>query len=120
MQPFPGPGAKVRVSAAGGSDPLWTSNGRELLYRSGEMGEQQFLSAPIVSLSPFRTATPRVLFKARADEYDRTAPVSAWDATADGQRFLLLRNHESTDKPVSAMQVVLDWTDELKRRVPAK
>ena len=64
--------------------------------------------------------TPRVLFKARANEYDRTAPVSAWDTTADGQRFLLLRNHESTDKPVSAMHVVLYWTDELKRRVPAK
>ena len=120
VQPYPGPGEKVRVSAAGGSDPLWTSNGRELLYRSSEMGEQQFLSAPIVSLSPFRTATPRVLFKARANEYDRTAPVSAWDATADGRRFILLRNHESTDKPVSAMHVVLYWTDELKRRVPAK
>jgi serine/threonine-protein kinase len=95
VQPYPGPGEKVRVSAAGGAEPLWTSNGRELLYRSGGPSEQQFLSAPIVSLSPFRTAAPRVLFKAKAPEYDRTAPVGAWDVTADGQRLLLLRNQES-------------------------
>jgi serine/threonine-protein kinase len=120
VQPYPGPGEKVRVSTAGGSEPIWTSKGRELLYRSGGPDEQQFLSAPIVSLSPFRTAAPRVLFKTKPGEYDRTAPVSAWDATADGQRLLLLRNHESTDKPVTTLHVVLHWTDELKRRVAAK
>ncbi len=120
VQPYPGPGEKVRVSTAGGSEPIWTSRGRDLLYRSGGPDEQQFLSAAIVSLSPFRTGTPRVLFRAKPGEYDRTAPVSAWDANADGQRLLLLRNHASTDKPVTAMHVVLHWTDELKRRVPAK
>ena len=120
VQPYPGPGEKVRVSIAGGSEPIWTSRGLELLYRSGGPDEQQFLSAAIVSLSPFRTATPRVLFKSKPGEYDRTAPVSAWDAAADGQRLLLLRNHESTDKPVTAMHVVLHWADELKRRVLAE
>jgi eukaryotic-like serine/threonine-protein kinase len=120
VQPYPGPGERVRVSTAGGSEPIWTSRGRELLYRSGGPDEQQFLSAAITSLSPFRTAIPRVLFKTKAGEYDRTAPVSAWDAAADGQRLLLLRNHASTDKPVTAMHVVLHWTDELKRRVAAK
>ena len=120
VQPYPGPGERVRVSTAGGSEPIWTSRGRELLYRSGGPDEQQFLSAAIASLSPFRTAVPRVLFKTKVGEYDRTAPVSAWDAAADGQRLLLLRNHESTDKPVTSMHVVLHWTDELKRRVLAK
>jgi serine/threonine protein kinase/Tol biopolymer transport system component len=120
VQPYPGPGEKVRVSTAGGSEPIWTSKGRDLLYRSGGPEEQQFMSAAIVSLTPFRTGPPRVLFKAKPGEYDRTAPVSAWDATADGQRLLLLRNHASTDRPVTAMHVVLHWTEELKRRVPAE
>jgi Tol biopolymer transport system component len=120
VQPYPGPGERVRVSTDGGTEPIWTSRGRELLYRSGGADEQQFLSAAITSLSPFRTAIPRVLFKTKAGEYDRTAPVSAWDAAADGQRLLLLRNHESTDKPVTAMHVVLHWTGELTRRVTPK
>jgi hypothetical protein len=42
------------------------------------------------------------------------------DVSADGQRFLLLRNVASTDKPVTEMHVVLNWTEELKRLAPAK
>jgi serine/threonine protein kinase/Tol biopolymer transport system component len=117
VQPYPGPGEKIRVSTTRGWEPIWTSNGREILYRSAGLDGQQFLSAAVVSLSPFRTETPRVLFKAKPGEYDSTTPVRSWDVTADGQRFLLLRNHESTDKPVTAMHVVLNWTEELKRLV---
>ena len=40
--------------------------------------------------------------------------------TPDGQRFLLLRNEASKDKPVTAIHVILNWTEELKRRAPAK
>jgi hypothetical protein len=74
-------------------------------------------SAAIGSGSPLRVGVPRLLFEAKNGEYDRTAPDRAWDATADGQRFLLVRNDPSTDKPVTSLHVVLNWTDELKRRV---
>jgi len=39
---------------------------------------------------------------------------------AGGTRLLLLRPAESSDKPVTVMHVVLNWTEELKRLVPAK
>jgi hypothetical protein len=52
-------------------------------------------------------------------EYGRGTPVGL-DVSADGQRFLLLRNVASTDKPVTEMHVVLNWTEELKRLAPAK
>jgi hypothetical protein len=77
-------------------------------------------SAAIRSLSPFRTDTPRLLFEAKAGEYDGTAPVRGWEVSADGQRFLLLRSNASLDKPVTAMNVVLNWAEALKRLVPAK
>ncbi|MCI0423329.1 MAG: hypothetical protein L0387_09395 [Acidobacteria bacterium] len=40
-----------------------------------------------------------------------------YDVTPDGQRFIMLK---SGDKPASAAQinVVLNWFEELKRRVP--
>jgi hypothetical protein len=47
-------------------------------------------------------------------------PVRGWDVSADGQRFLLARPIASTDPPVTTIQVVLNWTEELKRRVPPK
>ena len=120
VQPYPGPGEKVRISTAGGIEPIWNPNGRELLYRSGTRDSQQFLSAAIRSLSPFRADTPRLLFEAKAGEYDSTTPGRSWNVSIDGQRFLLSRFTESTDKPVTVMHVVLNWAEDLKRLVPAK
>ena len=36
LQPFPGPGGRWLVSDKGGDDPVWSSSGRELIFRSGE------------------------------------------------------------------------------------
>jgi eukaryotic-like serine/threonine-protein kinase len=115
VQPYPGPGEKIRISTAGGTEPIWAANGHELLYRH----EGQFFSAAIRSLSPFRIDTPRVLFATKG-EYDSTSPLRSWNVSADGQRFLLSRYTESRDKPVTAIHVVLNWTEELKRLVAAK
>ena len=120
VQPYPGPGERIRISTAGGFEPIWTSSGRELLFRSGTATKQQFFSAGIASLSPFRADTPRLLFEAKAGEYDSTAPERSWDVTADGRRFILVKPGTTMDKPVTEMHVVLNWTEELKRRVPSK
>jgi serine/threonine protein kinase len=119
VQPYPGPGEKVRVSTSGGGEPLWSRNGRELFYRSSTSDRQQFLSAPVTSVSPFRTDTPRVLFESTTFEYDSTVPIRSWDVSPDG-RFLLLRYAPSADKPVTSMQIVLNCTEELKRRAPER
>src|SRR5439155_7398452 len=120
VQPYPGLGGKTRISTNGGAEPIWIRNGRELLYRAFTSSGLQVLSAPIRSLSPFRVDDPRVLFETKPGDYDSTGPVRGWDATADGQRFLLVRVNESSDKPVATLHVVLNWTEELKRRVPGK
>jgi serine/threonine-protein kinase len=118
VQPYPGPGEKTRVSATGGIEPIWTPNGRELLYRSGTLQSQQYFSAAIRSVSPFAVDTPRLLFEAKVGEYDNTVPERSWDVSADGKRFLLSKPVDSTDKPVTVMHVVLNWAEELKRLVP--
>ncbi len=117
VQPYPGPGEKIRISTDGGTEPIWSANGRELLYRPRT---DQVFSTPIRSLSPFLAGTPRLLFELKAGAYDSTAPVRSWSATADGQRFLLSRFIESIDQPVSVMHVVLNWAEELKPLVPAR
>jgi hypothetical protein len=79
-----------------------------------------FYSVAIRSLSPFRFDPPRLLFKSQPGEYDSTNPVRGWDASADGQRFLMMRPLPSPDKPVTEMHVVLNWTEELQRRLPTR
>ena len=105
VQPYPGPGQKIRISTGGGSAPIWTPNGRELLYRDRDRQGGRFFSAAIRSLSPFRTDAPRLLFEAKTDEYNGGTPIRAWDISADGKRFLLMRRLESGDKPVTVMQI---------------
>jgi hypothetical protein len=116
VQPYPGPGEKIRISTAGGTEPIWNPNGRELLYR----WHKQVFSAAIRSLSPFRADTPRLVFESKPGEYDSTSPIRSWNVSPDGRTFLLARYAESKDKPVTAIHVVLNWTEELKRIVPTK
>jgi serine/threonine-protein kinase len=109
LQPFPGSGAKARISTHGGSVPRWSHNGKEIFFWNYNNDRQLF----VVDLQPgtvFRAGLPQALFKARAG--------TTWDVAADGKRFLV-------ETPASAgngrrMEVVVNWFDELNRRVPVK
>ena len=93
VQPYPGPGEKVRISTEstnGGTEPVWAPNGKELLYR-GFGSDGGVFSATISSLSPFRVEPPRRLVGMNTTEYDSTTPVRSWNASPDGQRFLASR-----------------------------
>ena len=98
VQPYPGPGGKVRISTAIGTEPIWTANGRELLFRGATATTMPVFSATIASLSPFQANAPRVLFAAPNGEYDRTGPVRDWDVSADGQRLLMLRLNRTVEQ----------------------
>jgi serine/threonine protein kinase/Tol biopolymer transport system component len=116
-----GGGGKTRVSTAGGFEPLWTANGREILFRSVTIDRNPtFVSAAVRSTTPLHIDPPRVMFEAKPTDYDSTTPVRAWDATPDGQHFVLSRVGASTEQPVTALNVVLNWTSELRRRVRIK
>jgi eukaryotic-like serine/threonine-protein kinase len=117
VQPYPGPGEKIRLSTATGTEPIWSKAGRELLYRTVVGDKQVVMSVAVSSSSPFRAEQARPVFTA-ANLYSSTAPVRGWDVSADGKRFLMAKVMPSSDKPVTTMHVVLNWTQELKRRVP--
>ena len=74
-------------------------------------------SATVRTTTPLRFDRPKILFEGKPAEYDATTPSRSWDATSDGRRLLLTKNVESTDKPVSAIHIVLNWTEELRQRV---
>ena len=87
LRPFPGPGAPVRVSPAGGGRPAWRADGRELFYLT-PAGDLMVASVP--PSAPGRLAdfgAPRLLVRGVTHEpYSRVVP---YDAAPDGQRFLL-------------------------------
>ena len=58
---------------------------------------------------------PEVLFEGRYDE--RTLPRANYDVTPDSRRFLMVKTNER--QAPTQLKVVLNWFEELKRRVPA-
>jgi Tol biopolymer transport system component len=111
VQPYPGPGGKWQISTEGGTEPAWNPNGRELFYRSGD----KMVAVDIATQPSFTAGKPRVLFEGQYLPTPATAP--NYDVSPDGQRFLMLKPSEAEQAPTQ-INVVLNWFEELKRRVP--
>ena len=109
VRPFPGPGGEVQVSTDGATGITGWLDG-ELFYRAGADAEKMMVvetqTEPTLSVG-----RPRLLFEGY---YDRTVG----SVTPDGQRFLLLKPEEQQSTGLAQIQVVLNWTEELKRLVP--
>ncbi|HEX9597672.1 MAG TPA: hypothetical protein VF982_12385, partial [Anaerolineales bacterium] len=110
VQPFPGPGRRWQISTEGGTAPIWARSGRELFYRNGE----QLMAVDITSQPSFSAARPRLLFEGQYRIF-RTD----YDVSPDGQRFLMLDPIERP-QPATQINVVLNWFEELKQKVPDK
>jgi WD40-like Beta Propeller Repeat len=111
VQPYPGPGGKLQISTEGGTEPTWNPNGRELFYRSGD----KMMAVDIVMQPSFAAGKPRVLFEGRYELSPATTP--NYDVSPDGQRFLMLKPNEQEASAPTQINVVLNWFEELKRRV---
>jgi eukaryotic-like serine/threonine-protein kinase len=113
-QPYPGPGGKWQISTEGGTEPVWNRNGRELFYRSGD----KMMAVDIATQPSFAAGKPRMLFEGQYQQTPVTFP--NYDVSRDGQRFLMLKPSEQAASAPTQINVVLNWFEELKRRVPAK
>ena len=112
VQPYPGPGGKWPISAEGGREPVWNRNGRELFYRSGD----KMMAVDVATEPGFAAGKPRVLFEG---PYEPTVfTVANYDVSPDGQRFLMLKRSEQAAAAPTQITLVLNWFEELKRRVP--
>lgn len=115
VQAFPGPGLKIQVSNGGGNDPVWRRSGGELYYRA--QGGMMVVS---VSTPPqFKASAPKQLWKGAYSQGTASScgmpgvSSSNDDVSADGQRFLMVRDD---DESVFATRVVvvLNWSEQLK------
>ncbi len=107
VQPFPGPAGKRQVSTDGGTNVRWARSGRELFYRSGN----KVMAISVQTQPAFVSERPRLLFE--------TSPaiLPAFDVAPDDQRFLMVKVSEK-ELPAAQINVVLNWFEELKQKVP--
>jgi Tol biopolymer transport system component len=107
VSPYPGPGARFPISVDGGGVPRWSHDGRELFYRKG----QQMMAVAIQTSPVFRAEKPVVLFEG---PYGNN-----FDVARDG-RFLMIKPPNVQQTPTNQVNVVLNWLEELKQRVPTR
>jgi serine/threonine-protein kinase len=120
VQPFPGPGPKVQISNGGGFDPVWQRSGPELYYRSGP----KMMAVSIDTTSAIRVSPPRQLWEGNYSSGAASScgmpgvTSSNYDVTADGRRFLMVRDEDARIFSTKIV-VVLNWAEELKAKMAA-
>jgi len=114
VRPFPGPGGKWQVSTGGGF-PKWSPNGKELFYRATD--NKIMVATYTASGDSFRADKPRLWSLGQFTNFG--GGISSFDLHPDGERFAVLKA-PGTDETaaVNKVNIVLNWFDELKRRVP--
>ncbi len=108
VQPIPPTGVKQQISVAGGAEPRWRRDGKELFYIAAD---QKLMAVPVkgggAPSEPFEAGAPQALF-ATALNIMQLGARFQYQPTVDGQRFLF-------DVPAGeeggsqAITVVFNW-----------
>jgi hypothetical protein len=83
------------------------------LYRSGD----SVIAVSVQTEPAFRLGTPKTLFRGTY------VTGVAWDISPDGKRFLMIKELASATTATEGprkINIVLNWFEELKQRVPVK
>ena len=104
---FPEAHGKWQVSNAGGDQPKWRSDGKELFYLGPD---SRMMAVPVKTGANFDAGTPVGLFQANPRELVATSEQFSYDVSKDGQKFLINTQLKTGMAPMS---VVLNWSAKL-------
>ncbi len=117
VRPFPGPGGQYQISAEGGSRPLWSHDGRQLFFLDDQsrihVADCNVTGGSLVAGKPRLWSNKSLAFMGSAYSYALAAADS---------RFAVVLKAEKTEQPqrntTDRVKVLLNFADELTRRVP--
>jgi Tol biopolymer transport system component len=111
VRPYPADNTiRTRISIAGGMQPEWRRDGKELFYIAAD---GKMMAVPTSTAgATFDAGTPVPLFEVEVPEAIAPYP-GHYAVSADGQRFLVNTVIDQPTKP--ALTVILNWTGLLKR-----
>ncbi len=103
VRPLPSGAGQWQVSTAGGSQPTWREDGRELFYLDAE---GRMVAVQVSTGAPFSVGGREPLFHSRMPP--TLAPFrTSYDVTADGERFLV--NSIVADPESTPITVLVNW-----------
>ena len=112
VESFPTSGGKWQVSTAGGAQPQWRGDGKELFYVTPD---RKLMAVEVDGAgSAFTTGIPKVLFELNVRAiFPGGGGAINYAATRDGKRFIV--NTTVGDSSQVPITVVLNWPADLKR-----
>jgi serine/threonine-protein kinase len=119
VQPNPLTGAKYQLPVADARDPLWSHDGKHLFFAVDKGIDWELLSVPVQTQPTFAFGQPTPL----GVEVPLAAGPRSYDVSPDGSQIaIVVPKHEKKPDASSSdsVNVVVNWFDELKARVPLK
>jgi hypothetical protein len=115
VRSYPALDAPILISFNGGEKPAWSRNGRELFYEIRGSDTKM-----VVDVDPSRAGReafgiPEVLFDQPLLQIGSIP--RGYDVLSDGT-FVWMSDPPQTPQPVTQINIVLNWFEELKRLVP--
>jgi len=114
VRPFPGPGSKSQISTGGGGFPKWSHNGKEIFYRTAD---GKIMVATYTTFADSFKADKPWLWS--PGQFTASTTRTNYDLHPDGKRFAVLKAPGTGEAPkVDKITFILDFFDELRRKVP--
>ena len=101
LVPFPEAGGKWPVSIAGGWASTWRADGREIYF----LAKEGLYAVDVEPGATPRLGRPHLLFQPASD----TLALQSYSPAADGQRFLIVRDHAADVAEEHGVEVVQNW-----------
>jgi hypothetical protein len=118
VRSFPSMEQRTQISTNGGWEPAWSRDGKELFYVTSDNPNLgcRVMAVNVRTTKTLQADTPRKLF---GGPYSIT-PVfgQSYDVSLDGRRFLMVKFEPP--KPPAAVHVVLNYFEELKKKLGAR
>ncbi len=113
VRPYPAGTPVYRISPAGGLAPVWSPDGKQLFYVNTYTSPSKHMVVDMTTEGPSR---PRELF---SSSFSVGAPERDIDIAPDGRRFIALAPApKPANEPVTSVELVLNWFNELNALVP--
>ena len=109
VRPFPDSSRKFTASVDGGTQPMWSRDGKQLFYRNGT----KMFAVPVLTGNDFSMGKPSPLFDEDLS-FGTGITFAHYDVTPDG-RFVMIKRSSAS----RYLNVVLNWTTELDRLMKA-
>jgi Tol biopolymer transport system component len=111
VRSFPTADRETLISTAGGEQPRWSSDGKELFFQAGD-GKLTVVAVNTQG-DTFTAGPPRALFDMRMVQSENGAQFE-YDVSPDAKRFLITSRGAATTPPL--LNVIVNWPGESSGR----